>query len=210
MPDYQAATDFLANIDTDWAQLIAMVGPCTFQTKLTREPYEALMRAVAYQQLHAKAADAILGRLLSLYDQQFPSPQQLLATDFETLRTCGFSAKKIESLYGVAAAALTGLVPSRVDAERMTDDALIAQLVTLKGIGRWTVEMMLMFTLARTDVLPADDLGVAEGYKRLKKLTSPPKPKKIREIGELWSPYRSIATWYLWRVPKVAIAQVAD
>ena len=133
-----------------------------------------------------------------------------MATDFETLRTCGFSAKKIESLYGVAAAALTGLVPSRVDAERMTDDALIAQLVTLKGIGRWTVEMMLMFTLARTDVLPADDLGVAEGYKRLKKLTSPPKPKKIREIGELWSPYRSIATWYLWRVPKVAIAQVAD
>ena len=201
MSDYQAATDFLANLDADWAQLIAMVGPCTFQTKPAREPYETLMRAVAYQQLHAKAGDAILGRLLSLFDQQFPSPQQLLAANFDTLRTCGFSAKKIESLKGVAAATFNGLVPSRADAECMTDDVLIAQLITLKGIGRWTVEMMLMFTLGRMDVLPADDFGVAEGYMRFKKLPSQPKPKTIKEIGELWSPYRSIATWYLWRVP---------
>ncbi|MFM2434282.1 MAG: hypothetical protein RL063_261 [Pseudomonadota bacterium] len=203
MPDYQVATDFLANLDTDWAQLIATVGPCTFQTKPAREPYEALMRAVAYQQLHAKAGDAILCRLLALYNQQCPSPQQLLATDFDTLRACGFSAKKIESLKGVAAATLNGMVPSRAEAECMTDDALIAQLITLKGIGRWTVEMMLIFTLARMDVLPADDFGVVEGYMRLKKLPSPPKPKKIREIGELWRPYRSIATWYLWHVPQL-------
>ena len=203
MHDYQAATDFLANLDSDWAQLIEMVGPCSLQTKPAREPYEALIRAVAYQQLHAKAGDAILGRLLLPFDQRFPSPQQLLATSFDTLRACGFSAKKIESLKGVAAATLNGVVPSRAEAERMTDEALIAQLITLKGIGRWTVEMMLIFTLARMDVLPADDFGVAEGYMRLKKLPARPNPKKIRDIGELWKPYRSIATWYLWRVPKL-------
>ena len=203
MSDYQAATDFLANIDIDWMQLIARVGPCTLQTKSASEPYEALIRAVAYQQLHAKAGDAILGRLLSQFGQQFPTPQQLLTTNFDTLRACGFSAKKIESLKGVATATLNGVIPSLAEAERMTDDALIAQLIMLKGVGRWTVEMMLIFTLGRTDVLPADDFGVAEGYMRLKKLQCRPTPKKIREIGEQWTPYRSIATWYLWRAPKV-------
>jgi len=200
--DYQAATDFLVSLGADWAELIDTVGPCTLEVRSNREPYESLIRALAYQQLHAKAGDAILGRLLNLYGQQFPSPQQLLVTEFDALRICGFSARKIETLYGIAHASLNGLVPSRVEAESLSDDALITRLVTLKGIGRWTVEMMLMFSLARIDVLPADDFGVAEGYKRLKNLAEAPKPKQLRVIGKLWSPYRSIASWYLWRVPK--------
>jgi len=200
--DYQAATDFLVSLGADWAELIDTVGPCTLEVRSNREPYESLIRALAYQQLHAKAGDAILGRLLNLYGQQFPSPQQLLVTEFDALRICGFSARKIETLYGIAHANLNGLVPSRVEAESLSDDALITRLVTLKGIGRWTVEMMLMFSLARIDVLPADDFGVAEGYKRLKNLAEAPKPKQLRVIGKLWSPYRSIASWYLWRVPK--------
>lgn len=199
---YQPATAFLANLDADWAQLISTVGPCTFEPKPAREPYEALIRAVAYQQLHAKAADAILNRLLNIYDHTFPSPNQLLATEFDVLRSCGFSAKKIETIKGTAHGALSGLVPSREDADTMTDEDLIARLVTLKGIGRWTVEMLLMFTLKRMDVLPADDFGIVEGYKRLKKLEVAPKRKEINEIGKLWSPYRTIASWYLWRVPK--------
>jgi DNA-3-methyladenine glycosylase II len=202
--NYQSATDYLAKLDADWGQLIALVGPCSFTPKPAREPYEALIRAVAYQQLHAKAGDAILNRLLSIYGHEFPSPHQLLSTSFEALRACGFSAKKIETISGIASAALTGIVPTRTQADLMTDEDLIARLVTLKGIGRWTVEMLLIFTLERMDVLPADDFGVAHGYQRLKKLATAPKRKELSEIAQAWSPYRTIASWYLWRVPKIA------
>ncbi len=199
---FQPATEFLANLDADWAQLVATVGPCTFEPKPAREPYEALIRAVAYQQLHPKAGDAILARLLNIYNDVFPSPAQLLATHFDALRACGFSARKIETIHGIAEGALSGLVPARDAADAMTDDDLIARLVTLKGIGRWTVEMLLMFTLKRMDILPADDFGVVEGYKRLKQLEAAPNRKEMSEIAKAWSPYRTVASWYLWRVPK--------
>lgn len=201
--NYQAATDFLAKLDADWAQLIATVGPCTFTPKPAREPYEALIRAVAYQQLHAKAGDAILNRLLIISGHGFPSPQQLLSTEFEALRACGFSTKKIDTIHAIANGALTGLVPTRKQADVMTDEDLIARLVTLKGIGRWTVEMLLIFTLERMDVLPADDFGVAHGYQRLKKLDAALKREDLSEIAQAWSPFRTIASWYLWRVPKL-------
>jgi len=198
----EQATQFLSQLDADWAQLIQQVGLCAFPPITEREPYEALMRAVAYQQLHPKAGDAILARLLNQFLGQFPSPAQLLMAEFDALRACGFSGRKIETLQGIAQGALDGLVPSRSLADSMSDEALIARLVTLKGIGRWTVEMMLMFTLERPDVLPVDDYGVREGYKRLKNLTDAPSPKMLKQIGEAWQPYRSVASWYLWRVPK--------
>jgi DNA-3-methyladenine glycosylase II len=199
---FAEATQFLSQLDADWALLIQQVGPCVFPPITEREPYEALMRAVAYQQLHPKAGDAILARLLNQFLGQFPSPAQLLTAEFDALRACGFSGRKIETLQGIAQGALFGLVPSRSLADSMSDEALIARLVTLKGIGRWTVEMMLMFTLERPDVLPVDDYGVREGYKRLKNLTDAPSPKMLKQIGEAWQPYRSVASWYLWRVPK--------
>lgn len=198
----QQATKFLTNLDADWARLIETVGECQFEPKPAREPYEALIRAVAYQQLHAKAGDAIIKRLLNIYGDAFPAPSQLLATDFVNLRACGFSARKIETIQGIAEGAISGLVPTRTEAASMADEDLILRLVTLKGIGRWTVEMLLMFTMARMDVLPADDFGVVQGYKRLKKLKVAPTRKEITEIGKTWSPYRTIASWYLWRVPK--------
>ncbi|ADI31040.1 DNA-3-methyladenine glycosylase family protein [Methylotenera versatilis] len=198
----QQATKFLTNLDADWARLIETVGECQFEPKPAREPYEALIRAVAYQQLHAKAGDAIIKRLLSIYGDAFPAASQLLATDFVNLRACGFSARKIETIQGIAEGAISGLVPTRTEAASMADEDLILRLVTLKGIGRWTVEMLLMFTMARMDVLPADDFGVVQGYKRLKKLKVAPTRKEITEIGKTWSPYRTIASWYLWRVPK--------
>ncbi len=201
-PHFQTASTFLSNIDEDWAYLIATVGVCTFESKPQREPYEALIRAVAYQQLHGKAGDAIIKRFLGVYDNSFPSPTQLLATSFDALRACGFSARKIETIQSIAAGALSGLVPSLVDADAMADEDLITRLVTLKGIGRWTVEMLLMFTLKRLDVLPADDFAVVEGYKRLKKLDTAPKRKQMVEIAKTWSPHRTVASWYLWRVPK--------
>ena len=202
MQPYQAATEFLSALDDDWAALIATVGACTFETRPEREPFQALVRSVAYQQLHGKAGDAIIKRFLAIYDDAFPTPNQLLATEFDALRACGFSGRKIETIKGIAEGALSGLVPSRLDADAMPDEELVKRLIELKGIGRWTVEMLLMFTLERLDVLPADDFGVVEGYKRLKHLEKAPNRKQITEIGKAWSPYRTIASWYLWRVPK--------
>lgn len=198
----QQAEHFLSAIDEDWRLLIQQVGPCTLESKTQQSPYQALVRAVAYQQLHPKAGDAILGRLLDMFDQQFPSPQALLESDTLLLRACGFSARKIETIKIIAEAKLAGEVPDLPTAQSMDNEALIAQLVKLKGIGRWTVEMMLIFTLARLDVLPVDDFGVCDGYRRLKKLMHAPKAKDMHTIGLAWQPYRSIAAWYLWRVPK--------
>jgi len=199
---YQPISQFLSEIDHDWAQLIATVGECKFETKSEREPYEALVRAVAYQQLSTKAGDAILGKFIKNFGA-FPSPGQLITAEFDALRAAGFSGRKIETLKAIAEGAMSGLVPSREIADNMSNEALIERLVTLKGIGQWTVEMMLIFTLARMDILPADDFGIVEGYRRLKNLDAAPKRKEMADIGKVWSPYRTIASWYLWRVPKI-------
>jgi len=198
---YTKATHFLMGVDSDWHCLVQTVGPCTFTSKPEREPYEALVRAVAYQQLSTKAGDAILKKFI-LHFGAFPTPQQLMAAEFDAMRGVGFSGRKIETLQGIANGAITGLVPPREIADTMSNADLIERLVTLKGIGRWTVEMMLMFTLERMDVLPADDFGISEGYRRLKRLETAPKPRQMAEIGTVWSPYRTVASWYLWRVPK--------
>ena len=199
---YRQAADFLASLDDDWARHIAAIGPCRHAAKPAREPYEALVRAIAYQQLHAKAGDAILGRFLGLYPGvSFPAPKQVLATDETALRGCGFSATKLATIRGIAQATLDGTVPAREQAIVMTDEALIDRLVTLRGVGRWTVEMLLIYTLERSDILPADDFGVRDGYRRLKRLETAPTRKQMMEIGQAWRPYRTVAAWYLWRMP---------
>ena len=206
MNQHQQATEFLSAIDADWDNLIATVGDCQFVPKVERNPYEALVRAVAYQQLHTKAGDAILAKFTRHFghdgNQAFPSPEQLISAKFDDLRACGFSGRKIETIQNIANGVLTGLVPSHQAAQNMTDAELIARLVTLKGIGQWTVEMMLMFTLMRMDILPVADFAVLEGYKRLKKLETAPKPKQMANIASAFSPHRTVASWYLWRVPR--------
>jgi DNA-3-methyladenine glycosylase II len=197
------ASTYLASIDADWSRLVTQLGPCGHEPKPAREPFEALVRAVAYQQLHVKAGDAILSRLLALHPQQsFPSPSHLLDTSFDDMRACGFSARKIETIRGIAAATLSGVVPDLATARQLPDDELIARLSALKGIGRWTVEMFLIYSLDRPDILPADDFGVREGYRLLKSLDVAPTPKAMALIGEAWSPHRTAAAWYLWRVPR--------
>ena len=200
---YPEASQFLSSIDTDWAQLINTVGICTLgsETEPELSPYQALVQAVCYQQLHGKAGDAIFARFKNNFSG-FPSSEQLIAATFDDLRACGFSASKIDTIQGIANAANSGFVPSREQATKMSNDALINQLITLKGIGQWTVEMMLIFTLGRLDVLPVNDLAVVAGYARLKKIDNLPKPKQMAEIGLAWSPYRSVASWYLWRVAR--------
>jgi len=200
MPAQKQADKFLAACDPDFAALIAKVGPSRLGIDKSREPYQALMSAVAHQQLHGRAAQAILGRVVALFpDHPFPPPELFMARPDEELRACGLSAAKLRAMRDIAEKAASGFVPSRASAARMENDALIERLTALRGVGRWTVEMLLIFSLGRADVLPIDDFGVREGYRKLKKLDMQPKPKALAEIGQAWAPYRSTAAWYLWR-----------
>jgi DNA-3-methyladenine glycosylase II len=200
---YQMSSEYLRNVDEDWARAIDLIGPCLHDPKAAREPYEALIRAIAYQQLTAKAGDAIIARLKGVCPEaRFPTPEDVIAAEFDVLRGCGFSASKIATIERISEGALSGLVPTREIAVTMTDEELIDRLVTIKGVGRWTVEMLLMYSMERMDVLPADDFGVREGYRALKSLAEQPKPKTLREISKTWAPHRTVASWYLWRVPR--------
>ena len=131
----------------------------------------------------------------------FPAPGQLLATDPELQRACGFSAAKLATIRGIAQATVEGVVPNLEEARCLPDAALIERLVSLRGVGRWTVEMFLIYSLERSDILPVDDFGVREGYARLKGLEKAPTPRQMRDIGQAWSPFRTVAAWYLWRLP---------
>lgn len=202
MSDRQQATEFLASLDQDWAGLITTIGPYLPALQAAHEPYEALIRAVAYQQLHGKAAAAIMQRLLSQFDDQFPSAAALLAMDPEGLRACGFSRRKVATILGLAQAQLDGIIPAREQALVMEDNQLISTLTSLAGIGPWSVEMMLMHNLARQDILPVTDFGVRDGYRRLKGLDRMPSPRELQQLGLDWRPHRSAAAWYLWRVPR--------
>lgn len=194
------ATAHLAACDPDWALLIDLVGPCRLHPDTTREPWVALIHSVAHQQIHGRAAQAILKRFLALYPgHDFPSPAALLATDEAALRACGFSASKFATLRGIAEQAERGVIPTREEANGMSDEALVERLVTLRGVGRWTVDMLLMHTLGRPDILPIGDFGVREGWRLIKGLEKQPTPKQLEEIGRPWAPWRSFAAWYLWR-----------
>ncbi|HTH94962.1 MAG TPA: methylated-DNA--[protein]-cysteine S-methyltransferase [Rhodocyclaceae bacterium] len=194
------ANEYLAACDPDWIGLITRVGPCGLSAKSQREPYQALIRSVAYQQIHGKAAEAILGRFLARFPgKDFPSAAEVLATDEVAMRACGFSASKIAAIRDIAQKTVDGVVPTKSEAEMLDNDALIKRLTTIRGVGRWTVEMLLIFNLERQDVLPVDDFGVREGWKVLKKLPQQPKPRELASIGASWAPYRSTAAWYLWQ-----------
>ena len=179
--------------------IIQQVGPCTMAIE-QREPYEALVHAISHQQVHGNAARAIMGRLLALHvGPGFPPPEFILSLPPEAMRGCGFSGSKVAAIRDIAEKAASGLVPSRAAAEALDDTTLIERLVAIRGVGRWTVEMLLMFTLGRPDILPVDDFGIRDGYRLAAGLEEQPKPRALAEIGAAWAPHRTVAAWYLWR-----------
>ena len=189
----------LSKVDARLGTLITRTGPVKPRKPEHAELYPALLSAIAHQQLHANAAMAILGRLKANCAEALPDPATLLALPDEALRACGFSASKMAAIRDVAAKAADGTIPTRARALRLSDDALIERLTSIRGVGRWTVEMLLIFTLRRPDVFPVDDFGVREGYRRLHGLEAQPKPKAFAEIGKIYAPYRTLAALYLWR-----------
>ena len=194
----KSALAHIAAADPVLGAFIAGYGPLKRAPPAFTELYPALLSAVAHQQLHARAAEAMLGRLHIACGGP-PAPEGLLALTDADLRACGFSGSKAAALRDIAAKAVDGTIPSRARAGRLGDDALIERLTSIRGVGRWTVEMLLIFTLRRPDVLPVNDFGVREGFRRLHGLAAQPKPKALAEIGKGFAPYRSAAALYLWK-----------
>ncbi len=181
------------------ARLIRDIGPCALRP-LQWSPYESLTRAIAHQQLNGRAAQTILGRFVALYPgQRFPEPHDVLATHFARLRSVGFSRNKVKSIRDIAAKAREGIVPTRAQARRLDDEELILRLVEIYGVGRWTVEMLLIFTLGRLDVLPVDDFGIQSGFRAAYQLRRRPTKTDFQRVTDCWLPFRSVGSWYLWR-----------
>ena len=196
----QHIVDHLDRVDPVLGALIRAVGPRRFEPDLDCHPFQALAQAIAHQQLNGTAANTILGRLIQSCGQgAFPTPQQVLATSVDGLRAAGFSFAKVSALRDLAAKTLAGAVPDASALLQLPDEEIIARLTQVRGIGRWTVEMLLIFRLGRPDVLPVDDFGVRNGFRAAYGLSRMPQPKALAAWGERWKPYRSTAAWYLWR-----------
>jgi DNA-3-methyladenine glycosylase II len=197
--DHRPALQHLQQADPLLEYLIDRLGPCTLsQTPGENSLVALLVRSIVYQRISMVAAATIHKRFHALYPTGFPSPSQILETPAEDLRAIGLPAAKVAYIRSVATHALAGL-PTMAELETWSDQEIIDRLTQIDGIGRWSVEMLLIFQLQRWDVLPVGDLGlqlaVQDGYK----LPAKPSPKMVRELGEKWKPYRSIATWYFWR-----------
>lgn len=194
------ATRHLAKVDPAMRRVIGEVGPFTFTPRVGRSPFESLARAIAYQQLHEKAAESILKRFIALFPgRRFPQPEELLAAKTNAIRRSGFSRAKVLALRDLAAKTVDGTVPTSRVIRTLDDEAIVERLIEVRGIGRWTVEMLLIFQLGRPDVLPIDDFGVRNGFRIVYGRRSMPTPKAVLRYGERWKPYRTAAAWYLWR-----------
>ena len=194
----RAAVTHLKRADPTLARVIARVGPCRFETRRDGTHFDAVVRAIVYQQLSGKAAATIHSRVRDVFGGRDPAPAELLAAPDEPLRAAGLSRQKLGYLRDLAARVHSGEVPlERLD--ELPDEEVLAALVRVKGVGRWTGQMFLMFRLGRLDVLPDLDLGVQRGIQLAYGLPSLPSPKEVLRRGEPWAPYRSIAAWYLWR-----------
>ena len=200
----EQAVSHLRAADPVLDELIDRVGACRFSVARRLSPFQSLVNAVAHQQLHGAAARAILKRFLALYpESDFPSAAEVAATADRQLRAVGFSRGKIRCIRDLTAKTLEGVVPERRVIQRLDDEAVVQRLTAVHGVGRWTVEMLLMSTLGRPDVLPVDDYGIRAGFRIAYGMKSMPKPVTVRRRGERWRPYRTIASWYLWRATEL-------
>jgi DNA-3-methyladenine glycosylase II len=195
--DYAKARRLLMRRDPVLRDLIRRHGPCGLADSQHTDPYKALVHSIMSQQLSAKAAATIAKRFDALFGGTFPTPAQVVATPDEQLRSVGLSGAKVSFVKDLARRIHEGSL--RLDAfDTMTDEEVIDALTEVKGIGRWTAEMFLMFRLHRPDVLPVGDLGIVNAMKKAYGLRKTPTPARMQRIGESWRPYRSIACWYLW------------
>jgi 3-methyladenine DNA glycosylase/8-oxoguanine DNA glycosylase len=198
--DPEEAVDHLRAADERLARVIAAAGPFTMRPQRLQSPFDALLRAIVYQQLSGKAAATILARTQALFPADSgATPELLVEMPDDRLRSAGLSRNKAASLKDLAAKTLDGTVPTLARLKKMSDEEIIEHLIAVRGIGRWTVEMLLIFRLGRPDVLPVSDLGVRKGFQLTYRKRELPDAAKIYRYAERWRPYRSVASWYMWR-----------
>jgi DNA-3-methyladenine glycosylase II len=203
--DLATALAHLRAADPKLALVIDRARPCDLAPHRQHSLFDVLLRAIVAQQLNGKAAAAILARVEALFPQHRPTPHAFLALPDEPLRAAGLSANKLASLRDLAAKTVDGTVPTPTAARKLSDAELVAHLTTVRGIGPWTVHMLLMFDLGRPDVLPTGDFGVREGFRKLHRKRRQPTPAEIEKYARRWAPYRSVAAWYLWRVHELEL-----
>lgn len=181
--------------------LIREHGQCALVPETRRSPFQSLVQAVAHQQLNGTAANTILTRFKKLFPgKRFPRPADLAGVTDQQIRACGFSFAKIKAIRDIAEKTLSGVVPASRDIVKLSDDEIILRLTQVRGVGQWTVEMLLIFQLGRHDVLPVHDFGVRNGFRHAYQRRELPTPKELLAHGERWRPWRTTASWYLWRV----------
>ena len=195
----EEAVRHLSTADGTLAALMERAGPFAIEIRKLHDPFEALARNIVFQQLHGNAAAAIHKRVLDLFGGGKLRPADIIGAPEETLRGAGLSGAKLAALKDLAAKTADGTVPTLARLRRMSDEEIVERLTRVRGIGRWTVEMLLMFRLGRPDVLPVGDFAVRKGFALAYGLKESPKPKELQEYGERWRPYRSVASWYMWR-----------
>lgn len=194
-----AAHQHLSKRDPVMQRLIREHGKCALKPEKRRPPFQSLVMAVAHQQLNGTAANTILTRFKKLFPGgKFPRPEDLAKVTDEQIRAAGFSRAKIKSIRDIAEKTLSGVIPSSRQIVKLSDDEIIARLTEVRGVGRWTVEMLLIFQLGRPDVLPADDFGVRTGFRLAYKKREMPAVKELLAFGEKWKPHRTTAAWFLW------------
>ncbi|HUZ07353.1 MAG TPA: DNA-3-methyladenine glycosylase 2 family protein [Candidatus Paceibacterota bacterium] len=200
-----AAHKHLSKRDPVMRRLIREHGQCDLAPEKRRPPFQSLVMAVAHQQLNGTAANTILTRFKKLFPGgKFPRPDDLAKVTDEQIRACGFSFAKIKAIRDIAEKARYGVIPSSRQIVKLSDAEIVARLTEVRGVGRWTVEMLLIFQLGRADILPADDFGVRTGFRIAYKQREMPKPKELLAFGEKWKPHRTTAAWFLWRAADAA------
>ena len=181
-------------------ELIRKVGPCRLKSEMRRSPFQSLVQAVAHQQLNGTAANTILTRFKKLFpERRFPRPEDMAGITDAQIRACGFSFAKIAAIRDIGAKAQDGTIPTSRQITKLADEEIVLRLTEARGVGRWTVEMLLIFQLGREDVLPVDDFGVRNGFRLAYEKRVMPKPMSLLAFGDRWRPYRTTAAWYLWR-----------
>jgi DNA-3-methyladenine glycosylase II len=200
-----AAHKHLSKNDPVMKLLIREHGICDLAPEKRRSPFQSLVQAVAHQQLNGTAANTILSRFKKLFPgRKFPRAEDLAKVTDAQIRACGFSFAKIKSIRDIAEKTLNGIVPTSRQIVKLSDDEIIARLTEVRGVGRWTVEMLLIFQLGRKDVLPVGDFGVRTGFRIAYKKREMPQPKALLAFGEKWKPHRTTAAWFLWCVADAA------
>jgi len=200
---HTVAVRALRRADPDLGRVVEQIGSCRLTYRRSVNPFQELLRSIVYQQLSGHAAGAIHRRVRGLFPGGRPSVRALCALSDANLREAGLSRAKVLALRSLAEHAIAGTIPGPKALRLMSDEEVVARLVQIRGIGQWTVEMMLLFHLGRPDVMPATDLGIRKGFRYLRNAKELPAPREILEYSSRWRPHRSVASWYLWRASEL-------